>query len=319
VSTILKALKRLDEQRRADASPRTLEQQVIAGSAALPGSGSGLRNKWPLVAGGAAGALLIAAASWIAMRDQAAPAVAAPAAAARAQQPAPSFEPRGPQPARGAPVAGTPLDAAMRSGLRAPAAREDVAASARPPRADEPGSGSAAAATALAAGSPAAAERPTSAAPPLVAQASSGLEIPRERAPLAIAAEERVATPPAPFAAEARSARVDAPAAPASAGVESSTSASGGQPLQRDDAGMGEPTAEPRVAAAALAPELWVERTQWHPTPAKRSALVRVGADETREVREGDSVGGLVVKEIRPSGVLFLRDGAEFKRAVGER
>jgi len=323
VSTILKALKRLDEQRRADATPRTLEQQVIAGGAAPLAGGSGLRNKWLLVAGGAAGALLIAGASWIALREQTASAVTAPArapaAAAPPPQPAPSFEPRRAQPSRGAPIAGTPLDAAVRNGLRVPSAREDVATSERPPRADEPEGDLAAAATALAEVSPAVAELPPSAAPPLVAQTPRGLDIPRERAPRAIAPEERVATPPAPFAVAARSARIDAPAAPASAGVESSASASDGQARQRDETALRESEAEPRVAAVSPAPEVWVERTSWHPTPAKRSALVRVGADATLELREGDAVGGLVVKEIRPSGVLFLRDGAELKRAVGER
>jgi hypothetical protein len=67
-------------------------------------------------------------------------------------------------------------------------------------------------------------------------------------------------------------------------------------------------------------PEVWVERTLWHPNAEKRSALVRVGADgEVRELHEGDALDGVVVKEIRPSGVLFVHDGAEFKRGVGGR
>jgi hypothetical protein len=62
-----------------------------------------------------------------------------------------------------------------------------------------------------------------------------------------------------------------------------------------------------------------VERTLWHPTPEKRSALVRVAADgEPRELSEGDAVDGFVVQEIRPSGVIFARDGREWRRGVGE-
>jgi hypothetical protein len=313
VSTILKALKRLDDQRRADAQPRSLEQQVLAGGAAPPGGGgSAARNKWPFAAAGAAGVLLVAGASWFALREKSAPAVAAaaPAAAVPAQRPAPSFDPRSAQPSRGAPIAGTPLDAAVRSGMRVPSAREDPVASGRLARAEEPEGEIAAGATEPAAVGTAIAELPPSAAPPLVAQTPSGLEIPRQPAQRAMAPPEPAAARPAP---------ADAPAAPAPVRSEAEARASDQTPRQQAEAAADESTAEPRAAAAAPAPEVWVERTQWHPTPAKRSALVRVGEDAPLEVREGDEVGGVVVKEIRPSGVLFLHAGAEFKRAVGER
>jgi hypothetical protein len=63
-----------------------------------------------------------------------------------------------------------------------------------------------------------------------------------------------------------------------------------------------------------------VERTSWHPKPERRVAWVRVeGLADARELHEGDAVGTLVVKEIRPSSVLFQHGGAEIQRRVGER
>jgi hypothetical protein len=305
VSTILKALKRLDDQRRADARPRSLEEQVLAGGVTPPaGSGLAVRNKWPLLAAGTAAVLLIAGAGWLAMRESSAPVVvvAAPRAAGPDQRLAPSFESRSAQPSQGAPIARAPLDAAARSGMPLTSAREGNVARDRAPRADE-SEGEIAAATAPPSVSPASAELPPGAAPPLVAQPPRGLEVLRQP-------KQRAIAPPEPGPAR------PAPAAPAPG--EGEALASAGTPRPQGDAVAAEDTVEKRAATAASAPEVRVERTQWHPTPAKRSALIRVGADEPLEVREGDAVAGVVVKEIRPSGVLFLYAGAEFKRAVGE-
>jgi hypothetical protein len=90
------------------------------------------------------------------------------------------------------------------------------------------------------------------------------------------------------------------------------------------------PSAKPAAAAAAPvpapkttpppAPSVRVERTSWHPKPERRLAWVRVeGRDAPRELREGDAVGALVVKEIRPSSVLFLYGAETLQRRVGER
>jgi hypothetical protein len=63
-----------------------------------------------------------------------------------------------------------------------------------------------------------------------------------------------------------------------------------------------------------------VERTSWHPTPERRVAWVTVeGLAGTRELHEGDALGTLVVKEIRPSSVLFQHGGEPLSRRVGER
>jgi hypothetical protein len=66
-------------------------------------------------------------------------------------------------------------------------------------------------------------------------------------------------------------------------------------------------------------PGLRVERTVWHPTAERRLALIELddGA-ERREIREGDAVGPLVVSEIEPSGVVFVHEGIEVRRRIGE-
>ena len=61
-------------------------------------------------------------------------------------------------------------------------------------------------------------------------------------------------------------------------------------------------------------------RTLWHPSSDRRSAMIRVdGEDDTRQMVEGDSVGGLVLLKIEPSGVVFAHDGVQIQRRVGQR
>jgi len=76
----------------------------------------------------------------------------------------------------------------------------------------------------------------------------------------------------------------------------------------------------PRIQRSAI-PQIYVTRTTWHPDPTRRQAVVRVDDDKTLlKLREGDAVGPLVVKEIRPSGVLFVGNGVEIQtRIMGAR
>jgi hypothetical protein len=61
-----------------------------------------------------------------------------------------------------------------------------------------------------------------------------------------------------------------------------------------------------------------VERTRWHPTPERRLAWVTVeGFVGVQEVSEGEAVGALVVKEIKPSSVVFLHGAETLSRRVG--
>jgi hypothetical protein len=85
--------------------------------------------------------------------------------------------------------------------------------------------------------------------------------------------------------------------------------------------------APPRSAAVAPAPPprpgapaVLVERTRWHPSADRRLAWVSVeGQGAPHELHEGDAVGALVVKEIRPSSVLFLHGADTISRRVGVR
>jgi outer membrane biosynthesis protein TonB len=280
VSTILNALKRLDEQRRSDALPRTLEEQVLLGATARTASAGARDRLWRWIAGGSAVALLAAAGGWLALREV--PAREDPARLAAAAPAAVQTQPALAPP----PPAADPAPTAVETAAR-PASATAAADLAAPVPEPEP----AAVATKVA---------PTREAPiRSVAQPQPVARAPREpSAP----AREAAPTPPEPRAAAPAP---DAHAARPAAALPETPPAS----LASEDA----------AASPERAPAVRVERTLWHPTPEKRGALVRVAANgEQRELREGDSVDGLVVQEIRPSGVIFLRDGREWRRGVGE-
>lgn len=66
-------------------------------------------------------------------------------------------------------------------------------------------------------------------------------------------------------------------------------------------------------------PDITVLRTAWHPNAERRSTRIRLEAtDEILTLREGDSIGGLVIQEISPSAVLFNAGDVEIRRRVGE-
>ncbi len=78
------------------------------------------------------------------------------------------------------------------------------------------------------------------------------------------------------------------------------------------------PAPAPARVATVRPPKVTVEKTIWHPTPARRVARIEVeGHEGTLELHEGDAVGTLVVAEIKPSGVLFLHGGEKLHRKVG--
>ena len=73
-----------------------------------------------------------------------------------------------------------------------------------------------------------------------------------------------------------------------------------------------------REAARQSYADVRVQQTSWHPKSDRRSAKVRIGSSgETLKVSEGDAVGGMVVREITPSSVLFEAGGVEVRRRVG--
>ena len=80
------------------------------------------------------------------------------------------------------------------------------------------------------------------------------------------------------------------------------------------------PQPEPALApelAPAPAPALQVVRTWWHPVAERREALLLVEGEEQR-VREGQSFGDAVVTRIDLDGVLFTMGDRELVRKVGD-
>jgi hypothetical protein len=66
-------------------------------------------------------------------------------------------------------------------------------------------------------------------------------------------------------------------------------------------------------------PDLTVIRTSWHPTADRRSAKIRLEEkNELVTLREGDTVGGMVIHEISPSAVIFTAGEVQIRRRVGE-
>jgi hypothetical protein len=77
---------------------------------------------------------------------------------------------------------------------------------------------------------------------------------------------------------------------------------------------------EPSSAGRPGTPDIFVERTIWHPLADRRVAMVSLGdGAEAVELREGESLGPFVVGEIEPTGVFFYQGDQELRRRVGAR
>ena len=310
MSTILKALRRLEEEKAAGA-PRELREEV----AALPPSRSRSRSRLWLPGAALAGLLAVAGAWWgLAPRGES----EAVAPVARVQEPAaqPSETPTPPAapeiptlpvlpvlpilpelrpaPPQGE-VAGLPSQAfASRvEVVNRPAAKpripmEEPAA----PILDAPPSPEPPLSNAL----PAPSARPAASAP-------------TDPAPKIAASTEPVPAPqPAPPELKpARVARVPAPTSPAPAP----------DPPAPSRAPVDQALAPP-VSNAQSVPSLRVEKTLWHPRPDRREAVIVVDGGSPRRIHEGDVVAGTLVSEIQPSGVVFERDGETLRRGVGD-
>ncbi len=145
--------------------------------------------------------------------------------------------------------------------------------------------------------------------------AASAQKPPGEQLPIAEVAPSR----PVPALPEATSAARVVPAT-----VPEATPPAGSvRPSHR-------PTAEIAKATSAVVPsvelvehrgllDLTVIRTSWHPTADRRSAKIRLEEkNELVTLREGDSVGGMVIHEISPSAVVFSAGEVQIRRRVGE-
>jgi hypothetical protein len=315
VSTILKALRRLEEDKARGATSRPLREEVASGPAEKPRR-RGL--PWLPVAAMFVGAGIGASIWWVwpyergveTMPEVRKPAPAPTVAAAPAPVIAPA--PRAPGPAAPAPTglagsgatsANAPLGPeAAGSGPPAEAFSSPVEVVERPPptpRIEPPSPG----------------ETPPRviADPPRVAAESPAL-IAKHSRPGSLTASERPSsrsTAPEEPAGPMESAPAPAPKpAVADAPVKPAEPA----PAKVSVASARAPAAKAKASAADA---VHVKRTQWHPDAARRSAELEF-AGKSESVREGDVVGEFVVTEIRPSGVVLTRDGEKIERGIGK-
>jgi hypothetical protein len=309
VSSILKALQRVEQERPAGAAPNAPRRALRGDLVAEKGQPLLRRprrqhRRVNLPLWGTLGAIvLLAGLVWWRLPERTRPAVVAAA---------PEAGEVVPEAAQAAPEAGK-------------AAR---AARPRPPPAAE----TAAAVAAQAAPAAEPAPAPQAAVPVEVAERlppiGSTLE-PPEPAPV------QEAPPPAPPPAPMQEAPAPAPPpaplaaaepAPAPKPARAKPSAPAVEPVkpvaraERAPARPAPVVAKPAPPPAPSAPAVLVERTSWHPSAERRVAWVSVeGISGTRELHEGDAVGALVVKEIRPSAVVFLHGPDTLQRKVGQR
>jgi len=91
------------------------------------------------------------------------------------------------------------------------------------------------------------------------------------------------------------------------------------EPLAKTPAPIAPETASVKEHTSRGLPDVTVVHTAWHPRPDRRSAKIRLlKTNETLSLKEGDAVGGLVIREISPSAVLFLSGEIEVRLRVGQ-
>jgi len=133
--------------------------------------------------------------------------------------------------------------------------------------------------------------------PPLVARVER--DVPRESNP----------SPPTSREAETRALAALSPEARAS--LE--------QVRRKPSAEASRASSAPTIRRSEL-PGVVVSKTIWHPVPERRVAVLDFDDRASPiELREGDAYGSLVVSRISPTAVTFDHEGVQFDRRVGER
>jgi len=322
MSTILKALRRLEQEREAQ-KEQPLREQVLA----EPVRRASVPRMPLLVVAGATGAVIVIGLFFFfAGGQEEAPPEAGPVTAAlRPVTPAPG----GPEIApRRVPPDRSSLD---RPALQAPTPRNGVARRATPP----PTRRTPVSPPPQKAASPRVPPTQQAAAvvpPPRVAPAAAAIEAARPVKVAAAPAAETAAPAPqakrdlppeiakidpgdAPSAPPVEVARREDPATPT---VELPTLPAVPEPVPAEPVpGV---VGRPEVVDRAPLPVLFVARTLWHPSPERRIAVLEVeGRDAPVELHEGDAVGDAVIREIGPSAVVFEHRGVELRRRVGRR
>jgi hypothetical protein len=338
VSTILKALRRLESERATPTDGRPLREAVAA---AEPLSHAPRRRRWTPLASLVVGVAVGATALLLWPRGGPSP----PAEVESPELAASRTPTRGAQAPRGASVAVPPARQDRPASLVGPppqAFASDVAVVPRPvpsPRlADPPATGRALAAgateqSAALSGPDEALEPDTGAqteiAPPQQVAPTRPVAEPTRHARAGdvsgAPAESPVAPSPRsharvePEASVAPRASDEGPALPEERAAEpideGSAHATDSPAPERTEGVASESSAEPGVIEPS---QIRVEKTLWHPRAERRVAVVTLPEHEgPLRVREGEVVGETLVSKIEPSGVVFTGAKGEVRRAVG--
>ena len=319
MSTILKALRRLEQDRVAEVE-RPLEAAVVepapAGQAARGGA------RW--LAGVLAAAALGAGTVLLLQREGGAPTPFVSAGPAHSAPPIATPPPvSAPPPVIAAPA--RPVLAPVPAPVEAapPALAPSAMAAQSPSAAEAAAPGLSEEPLDLAEQSPpppvAAPPSPVAKLPAVVSPTVAKLPAvapPVQATPLRVARlEPRAAAPKAALPGRA------APGSEAGAVVAQSVTHGAGDESEGEDVRTIEPQHK-RTARVAPTAALGISvlRTIWHPKPERRTALLDAPGDESpREFREGDRVGSLLLLRIEPSGVVFERDGVELREKIVAR
>ena len=310
MSTILKALQRLEDEKSANVE-RSLNEQVVAHRPPPDPERRGLR-----IGAIAIGGLAVAATAfyfWPAGEEptaevamEPAPAAAVPVTTAEVA----AEKPRRRRSARSAPAARAQQDSSEVE--ISPVVEVVKLLDAPPADSGESDSDASAALTKSAAplaqaGARRPARRPNVGKPDSQVAHGSAQPIP---APKQVAETKPPATQISGSSVPAKP--VPAPPAP----VEIAAVAPKSAPTAPIPAAIQEPTR--KIVRRAKIPAFTVEKTIWHPDADRRVAVVKlVDAEETLRLKEGDAIGPLVVKIIKPGSVLFDHDDIEIRYNVG--
>jgi hypothetical protein len=316
VSTILKALQRLEDEKVAD-TKRTLDEQILdRRSPPRPPRRRGLG-----IGIAAIGGLAVVAAAfllWPSREDSDAvvatesPTLAAPPATAAAPKPAPPVaraKPRRQPPPRTAAAAPEQEDPAETQIVEV-VERLDAQPAASPKR------------VAPSAEANRSAERPGVRKPNTQVARQPDTQAARKSEPQ-IADKPAQPQPAAEPVSDARSAAIQRAEPPVASVVGGSVSAKTAPTAPIEiEAVAAEPAPirapEQKVIQRAKVPTLRVEKTIWHPDANRRIAIVKlVGTEEVMRLKEGDAIGPLVVESIKPGSVVFNHDGIEVSYNVG--
>jgi hypothetical protein len=294
MSTILKALRRLEEEKRSQ-QPASLEEDVLLAAESARRS----PRPWVLslgIATGAALAVVLLLGALVYTLPIFPPAATSPLST----QPVPGrFS-----------VSGVPAGQAPAAPAAARESRPPVAAAPQPPALFRPAS------------IETVAVEPSPAEPraPLAESAGGPAEVAPAAAPVSQARPQSVAAvrPPPPVAAAP-----DVPLQPADEPVPIDVAAvePAAPPVVPAAAkpSRAVPEAEVEVLERRHMPSLRVTRTIWHPNPDRRVAVVQLLGRPPQKLGEGDVVAGFTVVEIGLADVELERDGVILQRRVGAK